>query len=271
MSFTFAFDVLGCCEAQVSSPCVPKFEAASPNQDVEILKSSMWAALSHQNYPSQIAYAIIPCGIIYLQKWQLSRTGDPKLQYRTMDNILFFDAPKMTFHEVWSVWSIITLCLKMGYTHNKASWKEEYAFPHHRMRARRTPRSGLEINPHHISIICHYDHILHYCPMIYIYSIYYHNLSYTINHGIPFFVSSHGIPILIPALHSSHQNVAWHEGLRGLRGLAAPAQRRPGVQRCVPGDGRDVRHLEGMGWLWSVLHGFYMLSLGFYMVIISYH
>ena len=107
---------------------------------------------------------------------------------------------------------------------------------------------------------------------IYIYVVYtiiiYH-IHY--NHDIPFFVSSHGIPIPIPALHSSHQNVAWHEGLRGLRGLAAPAQRRPGVQRCVPGDGRDVRHLEGMGWLWSVLHGFYILSLGFYMVIISSH
>ena len=109
---------------------------------------------------------------------------------------------------------------------------------------------------------------------VYIYVVYtiiiYHILSIMASHFL--YPSSHGIPsIPIPALHSSHQNVAWHEGLRGLRGLAAPAQRRPGVQRCVPGDGRDVRHLEGMGWLWSVLHGFHMLSLGFYMVTISYH
>lgn len=268
MSFTFAFDVLGCCEAQVSSPCVPKFEAASPNQDVEILKSSMWAALSHQNYPSQIAYAIIPCGIIYLQKWQLSRTGDPKLQYRTMDNILFFDAPKMTFHEVWSVWSIITLCLKMGYTHNKASWKEEYAFPHHRMRARRTPRSGLEINPHHISIICHYDHILHYCPMIYICSIYYHNLSYTINHGIPFFVSSHGIPILIPALHSSHQNVAWHEGLeRPSRPCGASAATARRAALCA----RRWQRREAPGGDGMVMVGFTWLLYAFTGLLYGYH
>lgn len=172
-------------------------------------------------------------------------------------------------------WGLVSLIHHhFMFENGKASWKEEYAFPHHRMRARRTPRSGLEINPHHIGIICHYDHILHYYPIImyiYIYVVYtiiiYHILSIMASHFL--YPSSHGIPI--PALHSSHQNVAWHEGLRGLRGLAAPAQRRPGVQRCVPGDGRDVRHLEGMGWLWSVLHGFHMLSLGFYMVIISYH
>ena len=56
----------------------------------------------------------------------------------------------------------------------------------------------------------------------------------------------HDFP-MAAALHPSHQDVAWHEGLRGLRcadmAPAPPAQRRPGVRRRVPGDGRDVRHL----------------------------
>ena len=153
----------------------------------------------------------------------------------------------------------------MGYTHNKASWKEEYAFPHHRMRARRTPRSGLEINPHHISIICHYDHILHYCPMIYIYSIYYHNLSYTINHGIPFFVSSHGIPILIPALHSSHQNVAWHEGLeRPSRPCGASAATARRAALCA----RRWQRREAPG---GVMVGFTWLLYAFTGLLYGYH
>lgn len=171
-------------------------------------------------------------------------------------------------------WGLVSLIHHhFMFENGKASWKEEYAFPHHRMRARRTPRSGLEINPHHIGIICHYDHILHYYPIImyiYICSIYYHNLSYTINHGIPFFVSiipwhpQHPHPRL--ALVASKRCVARRPS-RPSRPCCASAATARRAALCA----RRWQRREAPGGDGMVMVGFTWLSYAFTGLLYGYH
>jgi hypothetical protein len=171
-------------------------------------------------------------------------------------------------------WGLVSLIHHhFMFENGKASWKEEYAFPHHRMRARRTPRSGLEINPHHIGIICHYDHILHYYPIImyiYICSIYYHNLSYTINHGIPFFVSiipwhpQHPHPRL--ALVASKRCVARRPSRPSRPCCASAATARRAALSARRWQRREAPGGDGM-----VMVGFTWLSYAFTGLLYGYH
>ena len=178
-------------------------------------------------------------------------------------------------------WGLVSLIHHhFMFENGKASWKEEYAFPHHRMRARRTPRSGLEINPHHIGIICHYDHILHYYPIImyiYICSIYYHNLSYTINHGIPFFVS------IIP-WHPQHPHprlaLVASKRLRGTKAFEAfealLRQRSDGpacsaVCQAMAETWGTWRGWDGYGRFYMAFICFHWAFIWLSLVIISYH